>query len=275
MPSQSRRQYATVEVKPNASSSKANNLAPSSPGSPKVVRFATLEKAQPRSLTDTEKWSLWHFENHAYECPDCRDSLAEHRQSLRLCGTGHSLAQDVTQHVYRRDGVVYSAKKDNHKLVRVEIPRDYYHVAQLLKVVDRASRSASRPVPIVSPVITYDRTYAVRRPVTQPDTDDYLDSRREVILEPATSLPSRHHKSKHQSKYPSKRYAPVVEVNVYDADVDVEVKAPSPAREERRGSLYYDDMQRQRKEAYRVEIREPDRSREGRRRERPKSGFWS
>ncbi|KAK5125029.1 hypothetical protein LTR85_001220 [Meristemomyces frigidus] len=261
MPSQSRRQYVTVEVKPeNISSSKAN-LSPSSPGSPKAVRFAsaTLEKAQPRKLSQTEAWSLYHFETHAQQCADCYNPLEVHREGRRLCATGHGLAQDVAEHVYHKDGIVYSRKKDNHKLVRVDMPHGYAQLAQLLKTMDRAIRSAPRTVPIVS----YDRTYPVpaRRTAPEPE-DDYEEERREIVIEPA-STPSRP-KSKHRTT----RYSTVV------LEENVEA-VTSSSRKERRGSLYYDDMQRQRKEAYKVEIREPERSsKESRRRERPKSGFW-
>ncbi|KAK4549461.1 hypothetical protein LTR36_006458 [Oleoguttula mirabilis] len=258
MPSQSRRQYVTVEVKPeNVSSSKAK-LTPSSPGSPKAVHFATLEKAKPRALTPTEAWSLYHFEAHAGQCRDCYGPLEVHQQGRRLCATGHGLAQDVAEHVYRQDGVVYSRKKDNHKLVRVDMPHNYPQLSQLLKTMDRAIRSAPRTVPIVS----YDRTYPVSARRTAPEANDaYEDERAEVVIEPAVTTPSRH-----KSKQKSTRYTTVV--------LEEDVEATTTLRKERRGSLYYDDMQRQRKEAYKVEIREPERSKESRRRERPKSGFW-
>jgi hypothetical protein len=236
MPSNSRRGYVTVEVKPD-SAKKPSNLAPSSPtpGSPgKTVRFETAAKAEPREPSNAESWSFYHFECHARQCPECRDPL----DRRALCQTGHSLAQDVAEHVYRRDGVVYSKQKDNYKLVEINMPRDYNQTAQLLRSMEKALRDRK------APIISYDRTYPVAPRRTEDDEYDE-NGRREVIIEPASSKPTRH-----SSKHKSARYSTVV------INDDVERSAPK----ERRGSLYYEDMSRRRKEGYKVEIRTPESS---------------
>lgn len=258
MPSGRRQQYTTVEVKPESVTSKSN-IAPASPGSPKKVAFAPCIKAEARQLTHPEAWSLYNFEAHARQCPDCYDP----REGQSLCATGHGLAQDVAEHVYRKDGIVYSKKKDNHKLVQVDLPRDYTQVPRLLKSMERALRTTHRTVPIIS----YDQTYPVSARRTTKVDDEYDDGRKNVVVEPARSG------SKHQSrtKHKTTRYKTVV------VNEDVEASAsrqPDPVRKERRGSLYYEDLEKQRKEPYRVEIREPERRERRRDRERPRSEYF-
>jgi hypothetical protein len=261
MPSRGRQQYSTVEVKPESVTSKSN-IAPSSPGSPKKVAFAPCIKAEARALSGAEAWSLYHFEAHARQCPDCYNPLDVHLEGRSLCATGHGLAQDVAEHVYRKDGVVYSKKKDNHKLVQVDLPREYTQVPQLLRSMERALRTTHRTVPIIS----YDPSYPVSARRTTKLDNDYED-RTEVIIEPARTDSKRQSKSKHKTT----RYKTVV------VDEDIEASAarqPDPARKEKRGSLYYEDLQRQRKEAYRVEVREPERRERRRERDRPRSEYY-
>ncbi|TKA73739.1 hypothetical protein B0A55_05456 [Friedmanniomyces simplex] len=253
MPSARGKNYSTIEVRPDSATSKSN-IAPSSPGSPKAVRFAPSTKAEPRALLPIEAWSLYHFETHCRQCNECYGPS----EGRRLCPTGHGLAQDVAEHVYRLDGNVYSRKKDNHKLVQVEISPDYTQVAQLLKSTERPSRTSHR----AAPVISYDRTYPVPARRTTPEENyDYEEGTR-VTMEPARS------KTQSRSKHKSTRYKTVI------VEEDDAPAARTPVSKERRGSLYYDDMARQRKEAYEVEIRQPDRKERRREREPPKSGFW-
>ncbi|KAI7254376.1 hypothetical protein KC335_g14477, partial [Hortaea werneckii] len=247
MPSQSRRQYQTVEVKPDNISPKCTH-SPSSPGSPKAVRFAPAFKAEPRAPTATEAWSFYHFECHARQCRYCYNPLGVHQQGRQLCTLGHSLAQDVAEHVYHQDGVTYACKKDNHKLVKLEMPADYTQVAQLLSSMDRHIRSAPRKAPVVS----YDPNYPItaRRPATR-DVEESWKEKGEIVIEPGhprrnTERPKSIQKSKRQP------------TTVIEDDVQPSLAVQEPERKERRGSLYYEDMRRQRKHAYKVEIREPE-----------------
>ncbi|KAI7238974.1 hypothetical protein KC330_g2203 [Hortaea werneckii] len=263
MPSQSRRQYRTVEVKPDNITAKATH-SPSSPGSPKAVRFAPAFKAEPRAPTVTEAWSFYHFECHARQCRYCYNPWDVHRQGRQLCTLGHSLAQDVAEHVYHQDGVTYSCKKDNHKLVKLEMPADYTQVAQLLSSMDRHIRSAPRKAPIIS----YDPNYPVtaRRPAASYPEESWKE-RGDMIVEPGHS---RRDTERTKSTHKTKRQP----TTIVEDDVQPSPAVQEPERKERRGSLYYEDMRRQRKRAYKVEIREPERrEREGRRRERYKEEY--
>ncbi|KAF2772369.1 hypothetical protein EJ03DRAFT_324793 [Teratosphaeria nubilosa] len=247
MPSQSRAQYRTVEVRPEGPK-KPSNLAPSSPtpGSPgKSVHWDkdSIVKAATRQLKPVEQWSLYYFESHARQCCACLNPLDVYQSGRRLCETGYSLAQDVAEHVFRHDGVVYSCIKEDYKLVPVELPDEYYQTVQLLRAKERKLKKLGRPKPIIS----HDST-AVRQPGII--YDDY--TRKEVIIEPGRT--PRRHDSKHKKA-----------VVVNDAD---EQRQPAPAvqeQKERRGSLYYEDLKRRRKEAYRVEVRIPERERRTRR----------
>ncbi|KAK5680039.1 hypothetical protein LTS10_007987 [Elasticomyces elasticus] len=254
MPS-ARGAYSTVEVRPdNATKS---NIAPSSPGSPKAVRFAPSTKAESRALLPIEAWSLYHYETHARQCDTCYNTLDT--TSGRLCATGQSLARDVAEHVHRLDGNVYSRKKDNHKLVQVELPQGYTQVPQLLKSLERARRTTSRAPPVVS----YEPVSPRR---TTPEHDYDYEQGTKVTIESARTQPSKSHS---KSKHKSTRYKTVIVEEEPEA-----AKQRTPVSKERRGSLYYEDEARQRKEAYEVEIRQPDRKERRRERERPKSGFW-
>ena len=239
--------YSTVEVKPDSATSKSN-IAPSSPGSPKAVRFAPAFKAESRALDLAESWSCYHLETHCRQCNECYKPV----ESRQLCATGLALARDVAEHVYRQDGAVYSRKKDNTKLVQVDLPKDYTQVPQVLKLLERAQRTKHRAPPVVS----YEPVFSRR---TTPDEDERTTK---VTIEPTRA------KSHRSSKHKSTRYKTVV------VQEDVDESATTPVKKERRGSLYYEDMARQRKEAYEVEIRQPDRKERRRDRERPLSGFW-
>lgn len=253
-----------------------SNLAPSSPPSPKAVRFApTSDNRLSRPLTSTEAWSLYYFENHARQCSACIQPLEVYRRGDCLCETGHGLAQDVACHVYYRDGEIYSNKRDEDaKVVRVEIPHGYVQLRSLLKAMDhRIRRSRHRTVPILS----YDRSYPVsaRRYSSTNDGDNKPTN---VIIEPAISNRPRHRSSKHSSV----RYS-TVEVDHDDIERVSGVKGSAPSTStttttsssSRRGSLYEKDMQRRQKD-YHVEIREPSSSdyRKERRKSHRDSGIW-
>ena len=266
MPS-SRRQHTTpviVEVKPDSARRSDASIAPSTPPSPKQVRFAPRSSevvtGSSRPLTPTEAWSFYHFETHARGCPECYDPYKVMLAGNRLCSTGHALAQDVLIHVFSQEGQVYSTKKDDHKLVRVEIQPGYNHTRNLLTSIERHLR-AQRTVPIIS----YDKTYPVSARRTERDPESDYEESADVVVE---SRRSERKPSTSKSKHKSSRYSTVV--------VKDDVEASSSRRKEKRGSLYEKDTQRPRKE-YVVEIREPrDQERkERRRKEERKSGYYS
>lgn len=253
-----------VEIKPGGGRRQSFN-SPSSPTSPKAVRFAPSSgNAISRPLSTVEAWSLYHFENHARHCASCYNPLEVIQRGGQLCSTGHGLAQDVAYHVYHREGEFYSTAKDNSKLVRIEIPVGYAQLRSLLRSMDRALRSHR----LSTPIISYDRTYPIA-----PRRFDEQSQREPAYVEPAKSSShhSHHRRSKHKS---SSRYSTVA-VNG-DYQDDYAVKAPSSptttTTSQRRGSLYEQDMQRK-KENYRVEIREPRRRDHYQEKER-RSGVW-
>lgn len=242
-----------VEVRPdNAPPVDNAPSSPSSPSSPKAVRFSPTLDLASRPLTTTEAWSLYHFENHARQCPQCYQPAEVYRRGETLCDAGRGLAHDVAYHVFHKDGDVYSTKKDDSKLVRVEIPHDYKQLRSLLKAMDRGIRT-HRTVPIVS----YDRSYPIpaRRsyePSGEPET---------VIIEPASSTD---YQSRRRSKK-SAGYATVVINEDVTATTPVRSALPSAAvpkkDQQRRGSLY----EPRKEKKYRVEIREPSERKERRR----------
>lgn len=265
MPSATRsREAVVVEVTPSP-------IAPQSPPpSPKAVRFASSKShGISRQLTSTEAWSLYYFEQHARQCPKCYDPLNVYRTGHRLCDFGRDLAEDVAAHVYHKaDGQVYSTEKDNHKLVRVEMPRHYEQVHSLLKGMDRHLRSAPRTVPIIS----YDASYPVsprRLPADEARAYRHTDTAHHtVIVEPNTAAHS-HHVSKGQHK--SRRKPNGYRTTVVQSPESLEAEMAQPR--ERRGSLYYSDQQRKGVRDYHVEVHEPEKER-GKKEERRRSGYW-
>lgn len=280
MPTSRGKAYVTQEVKP--SNSGPTNIAPvSPPGSPstKKARFATAPiEGFSRPLSSTEAWSLWHFETHARQCPECYNPLKIHQEGRRLCDTGHALAQDVAEHVYHRAGEIYSTKTDDHKLVRVELPPNYGQTRGVLQAIDRALRSAQR----TAPVISYDRTYPVtrRRSPSPERRTRYRDEDQKEVAYIEPNNTERDRRPQRRPTHKSRRYSTVV------VNEDVEAALREKKRDARRGSLYDTDIQRlQKDKGYVVEIREPesrDRERQRRsperRREREresrKSGFF-
>ena len=271
MPTRTRYNTSTdpviVEVTPTGIASRSTNTPPSSPGSPKAVRFApdALVKLESRPLTVTEAWPLYHFECHALRCRACYISPELHSNGRRLCASGDILAKDVAEHVYYKDGDVYSRKKDNHKLVRVQLPPKYTQVLPMLKSRERAIKTTHKIVPIIS--------YAppAARQVPELEVDSEEPERRTVVVEPASSerVPRR------SPKHSSDRYGPVV----IEENHEVSSSSTSSSRHDTRGSLYHNDEARRRQGSYRVVIREPERREsrrdQGRERERPRSMFWS
>ena len=264
-----------VEVKPR-------NVAPSTPSpppSPKAVRFAPSSSQEvSRPLTNTEEWSIWHFENHASQCRACHDPYRSYREGKQLCPEGHALAQDVACNVVYRAGDIYATRKEENKLVRVEIKPGYWHVLGLLKSMDHHLRGDRSAEPSSSrrhhPVVSYDKNYPVsarypRERAPEYHTDRRGERRETVIVEPhSSSRPERRpsqHKSK-SSRHPSKRYEKVV------LDENVEATQPATTKyKERRGSLYDAEMaklEREKERKYRVEVREPESSSSRRRRDR-------
>jgi hypothetical protein len=93
-----------------------------------------------RPLTNDEHWTLYYFENHATTCRSCHDPLRISEQGRKLCNTGHDLAVDVTDIIFRTsDGKIHS-RQDSHRDIRLEIPGDYVETVSLLKAIQRAMR---------------------------------------------------------------------------------------------------------------------------------------
>jgi hypothetical protein len=243
--SSTRRQYTT---------SVTVEVTPSTPPSPKAVRFASTE-ALSRPVSQTEAWSLFHFESHARQCGECRDPYYVYLKGRRLCPIGHALAQDVAIHVCSRQNEIYSNAKDNHKYVRVEMPHGYDQARGLLRSLDRSVRKIERTVSIIS----YDRTYPVSPRRREKPASDYEDNG------PVSIEPARTPRKPASTRY---TYDPQTQVATEETDSSTS-KAKQREIEERfkRGSLYEKDMQRPKKE-YRVEVREPVEAESRRRRTR-------
>lgn len=238
-----------VEVKPQY----AGRYTPTPPSSPKAVRFAPSSAQEvSRPLTNKEEWSLRHFEHHARECQTCFDPWQIYKDGARLCPEGHALAQDVAINVFYRSGSVYATRKEDHKLVRVEVKPGYGHVKGLLKSMDHHLRSR--------PVISYDRTYPVsaRYPAEEYKRNERSKQTESVIVEPATSRRSSQQQQQKKTRHPSRRY----ETIVVDDDVDAATaRTTAKKSKEHRGSLYEGDVARmERERRYRVEVREPESS---------------
>ncbi|KAJ8116039.1 hypothetical protein OPT61_g2449 [Boeremia exigua] len=182
-----------------------------------------------RPVTNTESWALYDFEMHARKCAYCHDAYEVHRSHERLCELGHRLAQDVASYIYNKDGKVYSTKEEDNKVVQVELPSTYVEVSSLLRAIERSLRHRTR-----RSFVSMDRSYAI-----PPRTSTMPARQKSVKVE--------HEKPRTKSSRPRSG-------EVVDWPDKVEISNNSP----KRGSLYEEDLAKQRRSAkYNVEVREP------------------
>ncbi|KNG50776.1 macro-like protein 1 [Stemphylium lycopersici] len=195
-----------------------------------------------RPVNTAESWAAYHFEMHARKCAHCHNPYEVHRNHEQLCDVGHGLAQDVARYIYQKsDGATYSTTEENHKLVRVEIPAGYVEVCSLLKAIERSLRHRSR-----KPFVSMDRSYYVapRSPPSSPRQRHSVKVDQEAKAKTKSSRP----KSGEIVDWPqqtTKAKRPLAEI--------------SNTPNSKRGSLYEEDLAKQRRNAkhYAVEVREP------------------
>lgn len=236
-----------------------SHLSPSTPPSPKQVRFAhpSTELAS-RPLTPQEAWSLYHYETHARACRSC-----DGRSS---CDIGYGLSQDVRVHVWKHDKQLCSTRPDSEgRWVRVEIPHGYGWTKSMLGVERTRSSGDKQPRKSTtkkSPVVSYDEPQPRPAPrKTEPRNDSRNDGN--VYVEPArTFINNSNNESDKRSRHKPERYEVVEVAPTYEQGGPV--RLPERAK---RGSLYESDMRRPRRE-YRVEERMPERGQDRERLER-------
>ncbi|KAL6709909.1 hypothetical protein ACN47E_000694 [Coniothyrium glycines] len=193
-----------------------------------------------RPVNTAESWPAYHFEMHARKCAYCHNPYQVHRNREQLCDVGHRLAQDVARFIYNADGATYSTVEEDNKLVRVELPAGYVEVAGLLKAMERSLRSRSR-----KPFVSMDRTYYIA-PRTSPTLPQRSRSVK-IEQEPRMAKTSRPRSGEivdwPESLPKSKRVLSEI----------------SNTANSKRGSLYEEDIAKQRRSAkhYAVEVREP------------------
>ena len=194
-----------------------------------------------RPVNPSESWPAYHFEMHARACAYCHKPYEVHRNHEQLCDVGHRLAQEVARYIYNRaDGETYSTVEEDNKLVRVEIPAGYVEVSGLLKAIERSLRHRSR-----KPFVSMDRSYYVA-----PRTAPALPQRSRLVKveqEPKIKTKVSRPRSGEIVDWPeSKRQSRAL------AEI-------SNTPNSKRGSLYEEDLAKQRRNAkhYSVEVREP------------------
>lgn len=234
---------------PSTTTHTTSNLSPSTPPSPKTVRFAPRSDELPsRPATSQEAWSLYHFENHAHGCAACHKA----RRSL-LCDTGYHLAQDVAVHVRLHAGELCSTRPDDDgKWVRVEIPHGYNKVKTLL-----GAEAKGKKVKKSAPVVSYEE--AGRRSSLSPRRRDREHHREKVTVEPSRLSHEEKRSSASKPKAKPHHYATVEVKPTTGNDRFHEYEQGGPVRlpeRPKRGSLYEADMKRPRKE-YKIEERAP------------------
>ena len=213
------------------------HVEPAASKKARVVGFKTdpvLSVSRP--LTNEESWALYRFEMHARNCVYCNNAYEVHRHHEQLCDAGHRLAQGVAMYLYNKDSKPYSTAEEDNKLVQVEVPPSYVEVSSLLKAIERSLRHRSR-----RSFVSMDRSYYVAPRTSTPQRT------RSVKLEhePRTKTRPSRPRSGEVVDWPENKHRAVAEIN----------KTSSP----KRGSLYEEDVAKQRRNAkhYSVEVREP------------------
>jgi hypothetical protein len=215
------------------------------PSSPKKDRAVLFDKdpvaSFSRPVTTTESWAAYHFEAHASKCAYCHNPYEVHRNHDQLCDVGHRLAQEVARYIYNKSDETFSTIVEDNKPVRVEIPSGYVEVASLLKAIERSLRHRSR-----QPFVSMDRNYYVA-----PRT--------------STAVPKRSHSVKVQqessprTKASRPRSGEIVDWPGSQTKPKRVLAEISNTPNSKRGSLYEEDLAKQRRNAkhYSVEVREP------------------
>ena len=225
-----------------------HNSRPSAAKKERVVGFyedPVLSFSRP--VNTAESWAAYHFEMHARKCAYCHNPYEVHRNHEQLCDVGHRLAQEVARFIYQKsDGATYSTVEEDNKLVRVEIPAGYVEVGGLLKAIERSIRHRSR-----KPFVSMDRSYYVapRTAPASPRRSHSMHVEQEPKIKSKSKSSSRPRSGEivdwpqHPTTTKSKR--PLAEI--------------SNTPNSKRGSLYEEDLAKQRRNAkhYAVEVREP------------------
>lgn len=215
---------------------------PSSPKTGRAVGFhSDPVQSVSRPVNTTESWPAYHFEMHARKCAFCHNAYEVHRSRDQLCEVGHRLAQEVARYIYNKsDGNTYSTIEEGNKVVRVEIPSGYVEVGSLLKAIERSLRHRSR-----RPFVSMDRSYYVAP--RQPSSPLQRSRSVKVEHEPKTKKTSRP-RSGEIVDWPEAQPKPKRALTEISNTVNT-----------KRGSLYEEDLEKQRRNAkrYSVEVREP------------------
>ena len=193
-----------------------------------------------RPVNPSESWPAYHFEMHARKCAYCHNPYEVHRNHEQLCDVGHRLAQEVTRYIYNgADGATYSTVEEDNKLVRVEIPAGYVEVSGLLKAIERSLRHRSR-----KPFVSMDRSYYVapRTAAALPQRTRSVKVEQEPKIKTKTARPRSGEIVDWPETKPKRALAEI-----------------SNTPNSKRGSLYEEDLAKQRRNAkhYAVEVREP------------------
>ncbi|KAF2802716.1 uncharacterized protein BDZ99DRAFT_468696 [Mytilinidion resinicola] len=228
MPSFSRSSTMPTAIHPSDSKKEARVGFPSEPVTSVL-----------RPVNSAESWAAYNFESHARKCAYCHNPYEVHRSHEQLCDVGHRLAQDVAHFLYiNAEGESFATEKEDHKVVRVEIPVGYDEVRGLLKAIERSLRHRSR-----RPFVSMDRTYYVSARVPLPDRS------RSVKIAQA-SKPVKVHRP---------RSGEIVDWPTQAATAQQKAKVTTEVSHSKRGSLYASDVEQQRRDSvrYNVEVREP------------------
>ncbi|KAL3411938.1 hypothetical protein V8F44DRAFT_649592 [Aspergillus fumigatus] len=134
-----------------------------------------------RELEDDEEYVMTAFERHASHCSQCADPFRVHQEGRSLCDRGHQYALDVAEYLYSENGKAKSViDRELSQPTLVKIPRDCVAVRGLLLAIEDGMRlqrkEQEKPqsqnqarVQVVTPVISYDRTFPIapRQAATQ------------------------------------------------------------------------------------------------------------
>jgi len=119
-------------------------------------------------LRKKDHWVLYYFENHAVNCEQCESPYDRaYKRRGFLCKEGLKKATDVADLLFkvkRRDETVYRIDHDTGKQIRIEVPKEYLNIRQLLKAIKQSQYAILDKA--------YDRTYPVQARTVEPSTHD-------------------------------------------------------------------------------------------------------
>lgn len=193
--------------------------------------------SEPLKIKD--HWVLYYFENHAVNCEQCQSPYDKvYKRKGYLCKEGLEKANDVADLLFkvtRWDDNVYRKDHYTGKTIRIEVPKEYHNIRQLLKAVRRSNYAI---LDDAYDSKSYDRTYPVQARIAKPETHEVKPMHYPTAEEIFRDMePDRRHKKK-KSNQPKRDHPTNPAKNSYGSLIDDDNEEQDRMAYEERNYIY-------------------------------------